>query len=125
MQNRRYNLIVTDHRPFRPYLEVDVISTIYPNHMSICSIPLTQLATHEVGLQDGRFINFATATQEHLVGLWLESCVEEHFTDRLSWIAQNVKHEWYCDVQMENVHKVRVLWSFQDAGEAILFKLSF
>lgn len=125
MQNRIYRLTVTDHRPFRPYLEVDVISTIYPTEMNICSLPLVQLATYEVGLDDGRFINFDRSTQEHFVGYWMETCLEEDFQKRLNWIAQNVKSDWSFEARMENVHKVRMLWSFKEASEALLFKLSF
>jgi len=127
LQNRRYSLTISDLRPFRPYLEVDVISTIYPTEMRICSIPLTQLASHEIGLQDGRFLNFSTHTQDHLVGYWIaaDQNLEQDFTTKLTWIDQNVKADWYFEMSMIHIGQIRMIWSFIDVNEAMLFKLSF
>jgi len=93
--------------------------------MSICSIPLTQLATHEVGLQDGRFLHFSTSTQEHIVGQWVENSVEENFKERLEWITQNVNSDWYFEMIQEHIGKTRMVWSFSNASDAMMFKLTW
>lgn len=120
-----YKTIVNDTQMCRPTLDVEIWSNLYIPPAWIYSVKLTQLASYECGLDDGRFLHYFPEHRGTILGYDVETLLSDWFEERLTWIAANVHNEWSFDLEMPTVMKARFRWSFVEPADAVLFKLTF
>lgn len=129
--NRRYQKVITCHTPCGPRLEMDALSTIYPNEQTLFSIPLCGLQTNEINLHGGRFALYADNQLPYEVitnMLELTATYAIAFEERLNWIAQNNTASWNFTIEVPHLGATApclIIWSFECLDDALLFKLSF
>ena len=129
-QNRRHEKTVGTHKNV-PLLEVDVISTIYPNEQVLYTVRMTDLDLSEVSLNAGRFAQYVNAQQEFVFENLLgsqEIKFSDLFVPRRNWIAAHVTDSWNFDIEIPHLGadaRCLIKWSFKSLNDALLFKLSF
>lgn len=124
MQNRIYQETIRQ-RGIDHWLEIDVLSTIYPEPQRIYSVPLTILEPQEMLLNQGRFAMYVKTMQPHVVVFPMRGQTPVHFNEKLRWIEQNVKGNWSFNISMKHVNEGDLSWAFSNLQEAVLFKLTF
>lgn len=130
-QNRRYQKVITCHHPCGPLLEVDALSTVYPNELALFTIPLCGLQTNEINLHGGRFALYVDNQLPYEVitnMLEIPSTYAIAFEERLNWIDQNNTASWNFTIDVPHLGATApcsIIWSFESLDDALLFKLSF
>lgn len=129
--NRRYQKVITNYNPCGPRLEMDALSTIYPNEQTLFSVPLCFLQANEINLHGGRFVLYVDTQLPYEVitnVLELAATYAVAFEERLNWIAQNNTSSWNFTIEVPHLGAnapCLIIWSFECLDDALLFKLTF
>lgn len=81
-------------------------------------------------LHEGRFYRMAAEPQQHtvvdvkepLMG-WRNS--HAHNEERVNWVADNTTGQWHIVADMWDASTPKLVWSFSNVNDAILFKLTW
>lgn len=82
-------------------------------------------------MDEGVLYGIARETQAHVVKDYAEVVMSQgnsfiHNEERIQWISDHVRHPWYVELgHPENDEDAHLLWSFAEASDAVLFKLTW
>lgn len=129
-QNRRHQKTVGTFSGIT-LLEIDVISTIYPNEQTLYTVRMAELTMAEIGMTGGRFTKYVDEPQEFTIVVDMiargAAKYEAVFTEGLDWIAQHATESWSFDICVPHLGadaKNLLIWSFKSLNDALLFKLT-
>lgn len=90
------------------------------------TVYLSKLDSHsESQLRGGAFARFSRERQTHDVIMPVVSGINEvQMREVLDWIAVNVQCTWSFTLDMRNASEGGMRWSFANASDAVLFKLT-
>ena len=114
------------------WLGVDVCDR---NNRHIYTMTLSKLHSvsgnngEEVSLNGGRFKTYTHNKQEYSVTFKkhndTQESIHKHMTEILEWIANNIEDRWSLDVEINDVSHLRLIFSFEDAVQAMFFRFLF
>lgn len=107
-----------------PILLVEALSQIYEDDNVLYNVPLLDLEPNEYNLDSGRFQYFTHDPQDYKVVLDSFTRKEE-LPDLFGWLGANTRHSWSLQVSFHHISSSTFTWSFANATDATLFKLTW
>ena len=120
-----YNTLVVSVVPGEPFVAVEVLSQTYNPPSFIYRVPFAYVEPDELDLNAGRFIHYVGRVLPYHVTGPVDTSMMDIFTERLEWIGWHIMHPWSFDIHMKDVTSGTLRWMFDNALDAIRFRLTF